>query len=163
MDLTKKITQANFAKLVGITQPAVSSLVARGILKVGDAGDIWLLAYCSHLRETAAGRIEQEKTGLDLDEERARLTAAQADKVEMENEVTRAQLAPVSILESVLNHAGAKISALLETIPAGVKRRSPELSERDIGYIQREIVKARNSIATLSLEDIEEEDSDGEE
>lgn len=154
MDITKKVSQAKFAQLVGITQPAVSGLVGRGVLKVGDIGSDWLLAYCGHLREVAAGR---SRTDLDLDpdEQLARLRAAQADKVEMENQVKRGELVSVHVIEEVLASAGSKVSALFDAIPAQIKRRAPSIGSEELGFIEREITKARNTVSQLSLEDIE--------
>ena len=155
-DLSKKISQVKFADLVGITQPAVSGLVARGILTVGESGADWLLSYCGHLRDVAAGR-SHEAQSLDSDEQLARLRAAQAEKIEMSNEQVRGELVSAVVLAEVLAKAGAKIVALLEAIPGSVKRRVPDLSATDIGFIQSEIVKARNEISSLSLGDIEDD------
>ena len=162
IDLGKKITQAKFAQLVGITQPAVSGLIARGILTVGDTAENWLLAYCGSLRETAAGRSQSAESELNLNDERARLAAAQADKVEMENEVMRGELAPVATLEAVLMRAGGKVAAQLDTIAGAIKRRVPALTDADTGFIRREVAKARNAVANLTLEDIEADDDEAE-
>lgn len=78
-----------------------------------------------------------------------------ADKVEMENAVTRGKLAPVSVLEDVLVRAGTKAAATIDAIPAVLKRRLPRLTDADLTILRREIGKARNAAAALSLEDIE--------
>jgi len=158
VDLDAKGTQAKFAQLVGITQPAVSGLIARGVLVANDNIGNWLLSYCGNLRETAAGRLGT--SDLDLTEERARLAAAQADKLELELAVTRAELAPVATIESVLVRAGGKVGAILDAVPQTLKRRLPHLTSSDLEQIQTEIAKARNAVAGLSLEDIEEDDSE---
>lgn len=159
MDLTKRISQAKFAQLVGITQPAVSGLVSRGILQVRDTGENWVIAYCGHLRDMASGR-SAAATGLDPDGELARLRAAQADKVEMANQERRGELAPVSVIEEVLVHTGSKVAAILDAIPSAVKRRVPSLTDAEIGFIRREVAHARNAVANLSLEDIEGEETE---
>src|SRR5699024_5329038 len=153
MDITKKISQAKFAQLVGITQPAVSGLISRGILKVGDIGSDWLLAYCGHLREVAAGpnRVDSD---LDPDEQLARLSAAQADKVEMENQVKRGELVAVYVIEEVLASAGSKIAALFDAVPAQIKRRAPKIGSEELRFIEQEITKARNTVSQMSLEDL---------
>lgn len=161
LDLSKPTTQAKFAALVGVTQPVVSGLLARGVLTKGDAAGNWLLAYCGQLRDSAAGR-ERTVGQWDLDTERARLASAQADKIEMENAVRRGELAPVAILESVLTRAGSIISATLEAIPATLKRRFPSLTADDVTVIRKELASARNAMAALSLEEIEEADDDEE-
>lgn len=158
IDLAKKLTQAKFAQAVGITQPAVSMLIARGILTAGDTAGNWLLAYCGHLREEAAGRASAE--GLDLTAERARLAAAQADKIELELAVTRGELASVSTIEQVLVRAGVKAAGVLDAVPDALKRRLPSLTADDMDIVRHEIARARNAVASLSLEDLEEDDSE---
>ncbi|MNI67687.1 Phage DNA packaging protein Nu1 [compost metagenome] len=73
----------------------------------------------------------------------------------MENAVTRGELAPVSVLEDVLVRAGTKVAATLDAIPAILKRRLANLTDADLTILRREIAKARNAVAALSLEDIE--------
>lgn len=158
IDLDKKGTQAKFAQMVGITQPAVSGLIARGVIVAGDTIGNWVLAYCGHLREGAAGRASEG--GLVLADERARLAAAQADKLELELGVTRGELAPVSTIEQVLVRAAMKVAAVLDAIPATLKRRIEGLTDEDVDLVRLEIAKARNAVADLSLEDIEEGDSE---
>lgn len=162
IDLSKKTTQAKFAQLVGVTQPVISGLLMRGVLTSGDTAGNWLLAYCQNLRDAAAGR-EQSDAGLDLQAEKARLAAAQADKVEMENDVRRGELAEVTVLEWVLTSAGSLVGAALDAIPAKLKRRLASLTAADILVIETELAKVRKTISELSLEDIEagEDDEDG--
>ena len=54
LDLASPVTQARFAEVVGITQPAVSDLCARDILREGGSVGEWLHDYCARLREQAA-------------------------------------------------------------------------------------------------------------
>lgn len=160
MDLKTKGTQAKFAQLVGITQPAVSGLIARGVLAKGDSLENWLLAYCGNLRETAAGRSQSGESELNLNDEKARLAAAQADLAEMDVAVRRGELAPVAILEAVLARAGGKIAAMLDTIPVMLKQRLPSLTEAEVGLARREIARVRNAAASMSLEDAEADDEE---
>lgn len=155
-DLAFPVTQASFGDLVGITQPAVSELVRRKILPDGASADEWLLAYCDHLREMAAGRGGEG--GAELVLERARLAREQADKIAMQNAVTRGELAPAYVLEEVLSRAGARTARLLETIPGTLRRRLPQLSGDDIAVVTSIVAKARNLAASLKLSDI---DADG--
>lgn len=159
VDLDKKITQARFAQLVGVTQPVISGLLLRGVLRSGDTAGNWLLAYCSNLRDAASGR-QQSGEKLDLDVQRARLAAAQAERIELENGVKRGELAPADILEQVLAAAGSKVAATLDAIPATLKRRLPMLTDADIGVVRRELAQARNAIAAMSLEELEDESSE---
>lgn len=155
-DLASPLTQAQFGDLVGISQQAVSDLVRRTILPDGATGDEWLLAYCDHLREVAAGR--GGSNAMELAAERARLAREQADKLAMQNAVTRGELAPAHLLEQVLARAGARAGRLLETIPGLLRRRLPQLSADDIGAVAVIVAKARNIAGSMRLSDLERED-----
>lgn len=157
-DLDGQMKQAEFGELVGVSQPNVSDLCSRGILTVGATGKTWLLEYCGNLREVAAGR--SASGDLDLGAERAALARAQREKIEMQNAVTRSDLAPVYLIEEVLAKAGAKVAGILDAIPGDVRRRVPALSADDVVHIQRVIAKARNMAAAISLEDLRIEDLD---
>ena len=158
-DLSKPMTQAAFGALVGVSQQAVGSLVGRGVLDGSMSGQQMLHAYCSHLRETAAGR--SAGGDLDLVAERAMLAKVQRERIEMQNGVTRGELAPVVLIEEVLSKAGARIGGLFDAIPGAVKRRVPSLSSDEIGNIAKEIAKVRNIAASMSLADLREDDDEG--
>ncbi|SFG29907.1 Phage DNA packaging protein, Nu1 subunit of terminase [Duganella sp. CF458] len=159
IDQQARMSQAAFGDLVGISQPAVSDLLTRGVLTAGEPASVWLKQYCRNLREQAAGR--QAAGELDLATERAALARAQREKVELQNAVTRRELAPVAVLEQVLSKVGRQIAGILEAIPVQLKRRS-ELTSEDLDFITREVVKARNQAAGITLADLVEEDEEGE-
>lgn len=150
-DLSSPMTQAQFGDLVGISQQAVSDLVRRRVLADGAAADEWLLAYCDHLREVAAGRGGDAT--FELAAERARLAKEQADKIAMQNAERRGELAPANLLEQVLAKAGARAGRILETIPGALRRRLPNLSADDIAAVARIVAKARNVAANMRLAD----------
>ncbi len=158
MDLNQKITQTAFGQMVGVSQAAVSQLVSRGVLTPDAVAAVWLVEYCSHLREQAAGRAAEG--GLDLATERARVAKEQADKLAMQNAVTRKELAPTYLLEDLLAKAGSRVGSILETIPGLIKRRMPSLNAVDVAAIKSEVDKARNMIAHLSLADLEQTEDD---
>lgn len=149
--LCRVMTQAAFGDLVGIGQPAVSDLMKRDVIEAGDTANRWLLAYCEHLREHAAGRVAAGN--LDLGAERAALAREQRVRLEMQNALTRRELAPIAMLELALATIGRKIAAVLESIPVNVKRRSNSFTAEDIEALTAEITKARNIAATATLEE----------
>lgn len=157
-DLTKPMTQADFGALVGISQQAVGNLVGRGVLDTSVPGLQMLHAYCSHLREQAAGRAANGD--LDLATERAGLAREQRIRVALQNAVSLKELAPVALLEEVLSKAGARIAGMLDAIPGGVRRRVPALSADEISTIGAEIARVRNIVAAMSLADLREDEAD---
>lgn len=152
MNLDHPLKQADFGALVGISRQAVGDLQARGIIEPGMSGSEALLAYCGHLRIVAAGRLASGD--LDLAEERAGLAKAQRERVEMQNAVTRRELAPVILIEEVLAKAGSKVAGILDAIPGMVKRRVSSLPADVLDMISGEVARARNIAAALRLDDI---------
>jgi len=118
------------------------------------------IAYIRRLREQAAGRATFGD--LDLATERAGLAKAQRERIEMQNAVTRKELAPVALITEVLAKTAAKIAGQFDAIPSLVRRRAPQLTAEDIALITAEIVKVRNTVAKMSLEDIKEDDAPSE-
>ena len=160
IDLSAQVTQLEFGKLVGISQPAVSDLLSRGVLTAGCDASSWLLDYCAHIREQAAGRAAEG--GLDLAMERARLAREQADKIAMQNAVTRDELAPRALLVDVLARTAPKICGVLEAIVPALRRRSG-YSADDLVFVAEQIAQARNAIAAMKLEDLVPADAPEEE
>lgn len=145
--------------MVGISQQAVSGLVQRGVLLDGDSLAQWLLAYCDHLREMAAGRATGDE-GINLATERALLAREQRERIAMQNAERRRELAPAHLLEQVLSRAGARAAKILDTIPGEVKRRMPQLGADDVTLIATIVAKARNIAAGMSLGDLDVDDED---
>lgn len=56
VDLNAKASQTAFARLVGISQQAVSKQIEKGNLTEDGSFGEWLLQYCDQLREQASGR-----------------------------------------------------------------------------------------------------------
>lgn len=150
MDLTKPLMQQEFADLVGVTQPAVSELVAQGVLVTGQPASEWLLAYCKRLREEAAGRDNE------LSRERARLAREQADGVAMKNALMRREFAPIAMLETALARVSRQIAAVLEALPTKLRRRVTHLTAEDMKAIEDEIAVIRNLARDAVLEEPDE-------
>lgn len=146
-----RCSQSRFGEMVGITQQAVSGLIKRGVLTEGATAGAWLHEYCSNLREVAAGRLGHG--GLDLATERAMLARVQREKIEMQNAVTRGELAPRALLTQVLAAVAPRVCGLLESIVPALRRRSGYSAE-DLDFIARTIADARNAIAGLRLPDL---------
>jgi len=163
IDLHQPCTQAEFGELIGVSQPLVSGLVARGILGTGETAAEWLLAYCDALREVAAGRASADGS-IDLVAERAKLARSQRERVDLQNAETRKELAPAAMIEQVLAKAGARCASILDTIPGELRRRVPGLSSADIQHVRGIVAKARNLAAAISVDDLlADDDADGDE
>lgn len=150
------LTQQGIAEHLDLSQSAVSQWLDRlGInWKVATLDEI-RVAYIRELREQAAGRAAAGD--LDLATERAGLAKAQREKIEMQNAVTRRELAPVVLIEEVLAKAGAKVAGILDAIPGMLKRRCVALTSDDIDMVAAEIARARNLAASVSLDDLRDD------
>ena len=80
--LDQPATATEFGRLVGVTQQAISKQVVAGVFENCRTLREWLLAYCDHLREQAAGR------GGSLQET---LAAARAEEATVKSAVLRLQ------------------------------------------------------------------------
>lgn len=92
---------------------------------------------------------DEGDTAKRLEQERLRLTAAQAEGQELKNEVTKRKSVPTDFAVFVLSRLAAEIGSILDTLPLTLKRRHPDLEVRHIESVQRELAKARNRSATL--------------
>ena len=152
MNLKEVHTQACIAEIIGISQQAVSEIERRGVCDRGMTLLQWWRTYTNHLREQAAGRLASGD--LDLATERAALARAQRERIEMQNAVTRRELAPAFLLEEILSSAGAKMGAIFDAIPGAIRRRNQALTAADLETIATEIAKARNIAAAMTLDDL---------
>lgn len=87
------------AKLLNISVPQLYNLANSGQIPKSDNG-VWDLAACAHgYIKYLQGRGGDDKR--DLTQERTRLTKLQADKVDLENAILRAELIPADIVKTV--------------------------------------------------------------
>jgi len=114
IDLDEQMRQADFGALVGISQPAVSDLVTRGVLKQGLNAGEWLHAYCGHLREIAAGRASNGDH--DLATERARLAHHNANIASMEERRRAGELCDTAGVVLAMSRIGSNFRMALERV-----------------------------------------------
>jgi len=157
--LERSMTQAEFGQLVDLTQQAVSDLLARGVLSSGAAGGVWLREYIGNLREVAAGR-KSEGSG-DLVAERTRLAKEQADRIALQNAITKRELVPAGVLVELVSGIAAQVSVIFEALPGKIRREVPDLPSSALDAIARELAKGRNAVADMKIESVLAESTDG--
>lgn len=152
-------TQSEIAVHLDLSQQSVSEWMQRLSVdwRVASLHEI-RVAYIRALREQAAGRAAEG--GLDLAAERARLAKEQADKFAMQNAATRGELAPVVLIAEVLTKTASKITGIFDAIPGNIHRRFPAIPSEVIALIAGEIIKVRNVVAAMSLNDVMDEDAE---
>jgi transcriptional regulator with XRE-family HTH domain len=142
VDLSLTMTQAQFGEMVGVSQQAVSEFYKVAELEPGVPAIEVLRAYCSRLREMAAGRGSDGE--LDLVQERAWLAREQRIAQALKNAVTRKEFAPIGVLSEVLATASASVAAKLDTLPGLLKKVAPDLGGPSLDAVAAEIARARN-------------------
>lgn len=123
-------TQSEVAAHLDLTQPAVSQMLAEGLLPTAARRgqldlDACRIAYIRRLREQAAGRasLEDGDDKPDLVRERALLARAQREGQNMKNAVLRGELLPVDEVEDVV---GALLDATRAKMLALPTRAAPQ-------------------------------------
>ncbi len=150
------LTQVEFGDLVGIGQPAVSDLMARKVLVAEQTAHQWLLAYCSHLREVAAGRGADGELAF----QRSELARVARERNEIQLAKDRKEFAAVSLLELVCAHIGRSVAGLLEPLPSEIHKLCPALTPDDVRRIQLTVSKACDVAVNATLSDLDDPDSD---
>ena len=151
--IDKRPTQPEIAAHLDISDRRLRELLAEWSIdhKQSSLSEI-RTRYIRKLREEAAGRATDGD--LDLATQRARLAKEQADRIEMQNAVTRKDLASTELLQILLANAGVKVGRILDAIPGLLRRRNDKLNADDITLITHEIAKCRNLCAQISLDDL---------
>lgn len=148
-------TQSEVAAHLGIGQSAVAKLVDMGIFprtpRRGLDLDQCRVAYLGRLREEAAGRAAQgDGEDLDLVTERARLAKEQADRISMENAITRRKVVcstdVVKILSPLLANLRTRLLAMPSECAVSLANVSSAASAEAI--VRRVVIEALNDLSS---------------
>ncbi|MFS0737542.1 hypothetical protein ABC347_10875 [Sphingomonas sp. 1P06PA] len=115
MDLaTYEPTRVEIAALFGKSERWIGELRSRGALPADGATLAEVVeAWTDHL-------LEKDRTTGDLEAERTRLTAAQADAVELKNAVTRRELFPINLYIQAFAAATASFKTAARALPVAM-------------------------------------------
>ena len=149
-----KLTQQAVADHLDLDRASVARLLPKlGIDPKATTLDAVRVAYIRWLRDKASGRTAKYGE-LDLVAERARHAAAQSTRVELQNAVTKRELAPVELLERALASVSRQLAAILEAVPGRVRQRlGTGISNRALVVFTEEINAARIAAANIKLAD----------
>lgn len=89
----------------------------------------------------------EDDPAVNIDFERWRLTKAQADAQELKNAKDMAEVVETAFCVFVLSRVAAEIAGILDGIPLSMQRRFPELENRHIEFLKRDVIKAMNKAA----------------
>lgn len=153
------LTQSQMAAAIGISVQAFTKWGVEHHAKIGrntfylvdDVLRNRLAHQEARLQKSADPATDAELARAER-EEKLRLTKAQAEGQEIKNAQLRKELAPVAVIEWVAGKTGSQISALLAALPLQLKKRNPRLTASDIEIVKREIVKAQNAAAQITVD-----------
>lgn len=149
------MNQTQAAKSCGISTQAFVKWSVKPVAKIGRENfytfrDI-LDNRLAHQAENHNSSYEDSDGG-ELERERIRLTRAQAENLELKNEIARSEVAPIELLTHAISNGATQIAAILGSAPLNIKRQIPRLTATEIETIKREIVKAQNAAAHITID-----------
>ncbi|MEM0978429.1 MAG: terminase small subunit [Pseudomonadota bacterium] len=133
------VSSKEMAVILGISDRKVRDLAANGLLTRTAPGKYAvdsIALYAEHLRKIAAGRGNES---FDLTAERARLTAAQADKAALQAATLRGEMVPVDAVTAEWSHICHAIRAAVMAVPSRVRQQLPHISAADAAVVDGEI------------------------
>ena len=141
IELAAQPTQAEFASLMGVTQPAISAMMADRRLPQNGTWLELIRAYVGQLRKTAAGPGEEVS---ELARQKTLLIKAQTEAQDLKNAVARGEYAPIGILADVLALASSAIVDRLDQLEGQLRKACPDLPDDAKTTVQSVIAAARN-------------------
>lgn len=149
------LNQSDAAKSCGISVQAFVKWGVKPVSKIGRESFYTIADILKNRLDHQAENLKEAYADTDaseLERERIRLTRAQADSLELKNEIARGEVAPIDLLTFTASSAGTQIAAILGSVPLNIKRQIPRLTSTEIETIKREIVKAQNVAAQITID-----------
>ena len=164
-----KVNKKQLADIFGASIRTIQNWQEQGmpVLRGGGKGNEVLYDSAAVIKWYAErdAEIENEKLRREVEElrqaseadlqpgtieyERHRLTRAQADAQELKNARDSAEVVETAFCTFVLSRIAGEIASILDGIPLSVQRRFPELENRHVDFLKRDIIKAMNKAAAL--------------
>lgn len=144
------LNKSDTASSLGISVQAFSQWGVRPVAKIGRQSFYTMRDVLDNRLNHQAENLKQAYDDPDasgLEHERLRLTRAQADNMEIKNEIARGKTAPIEIIQMVLSRISGEAAGELDSIPLNIKRKHPELDSQIIEDIKRHCVKGQNAIS----------------
>lgn len=145
-----------YAELFNISERRIQQLAKDAIIPKAGRGRYPLLGtvrgYVDYLQLLRV--IPDALTPLDevLDpiQEKAHLDRERRIHQTLVTEVKLGEVLPIELIGFVMAGMGAEIAAILESLPAKIKKLHPKLTASTIHMIKKEIVKARNAAVNVA-------------
>jgi len=110
------------------------------------------ISYIKYLRGVATGQVKDEDRGDACDQDIKELIDIEKHRdLKRNNDIADGLIAPVDTLQDALVNVLSQQSAIFDAVPNNVKRAVPAISARSIEVIKKEIAKARNLAANVTI------------
>ncbi|MCP4477844.1 MAG: terminase small subunit [Planctomycetaceae bacterium] len=142
------LNKKNMADAIGISVQAFSKWKVRPIKKIGRENFYLVSDVIEFVKDRATGGSntadDVQQIKIDTLGENRRLKKEQADNLSLKNELLRGHSVPAEMASFVLGKIAAQTVSILEQIPGAIKRRLPEISNKDLDVVRKEIATCRN-------------------
>ncbi|MCX2780416.1 terminase small subunit [Microbulbifer thermotolerans] len=139
---------------LGISTTAFDKWRVEPVARIGNCNYYDVRSIVDNRVDNALSRHTLERSssaseGLDPAAEQARLAKERADSIALKNARARGELIPAEVAGLLFGKIGAEMAAVLDALPAKIKRRAPGLTATDLEFIKTEIVRAQNAAAEV--------------
>lgn len=117
-----------------------------------DVGSVLANRLARQAERARSAAPEPSADEIDSERERALLTREQREGQALKNAQLRKELAPIALIEWTLGKVANQIGAVLDSIPLKVKKVVPRLTAVEVEHIKREVVKAQNAAARVTVD-----------
>lgn len=135
------ISAQDLANLIGLSTRRIRELAEKGVIPRGDSGRYphpgAIQAYCTGLREQAAGRSGDENGGQELVRERALLAREQREAQAIKNATSRRELISAAEAERRWADEMARLRSRLLAVPTDASQSLPHLTKHDVVVFDR--------------------------
>ena len=154
----KQVKKAELAEIIGVSERTLTTWQKNGmpISYDGRRGEANLYDTENVIAWRIKNRIQEitgegDKSGLNLEQERAQLAQEQHRKIKRENDIEDNLVAPLGILTDALASITTQMASIFEALPLTLKKRCPSLTAKEVEVIKKEIAKTRNTAARVKL------------
>lgn len=145
----KMLSISDFSDLSGMTRETCAKrIAAAGLVAADGKGTARLFDSTAGLKAIFEAP-QSDQTAVMV--ARAENLAADTSLKRLKEQQILGETAPIAALEWALSSICSQIGAVLETLPAKLKRHLPQLTAADLHLIQTEIAKCRNAAAGATL------------
>jgi phage terminase Nu1 subunit (DNA packaging protein) len=146
--IPESLGEEGMARLLGCTASHIRTLSREGhLVKAGRAR--WnvrasLLTYLEHIRQLA---VKRGRTDDPMKLERIRVLTAQAQKIEMQNQIAAGEMLQATAVEREWANLLRDVRSALLAVPSRCGASLPHLTAHDIVAVDREIKSALEGLA----------------